>query len=289
MKVFLTGATGYIGRVVAEYLQKAKHTVTGLARSVESAANLRDLGVEPHLGDLRDAASLRAAAASADAVIHAAIAWGPGAGAIDGQAVRAIQEGLRGSPRLLVYTSGVWVIGDTQGRVAGELTRLHPPAVVAWRPAVEQLALETGTVVRAASVFGRGGGRIGEMVRHARENKVIRVVGNGGNHWSFVHVDALADLYVRIVQREPRGELFLAADGPAVTVRTVADTVAAMNDSRVEIWPLDEARKELGPVADALVMDQRIMSTKAGRLLGWGPKWPFVLDEIRSGTYVEKS
>lgn len=292
MRVFLTGATGYIGAVVAEYLMKAGHTVTGLARSAASAQKLQSRGIEPVSGDLKDPATLAAAASSADAVIHTAMAWGPDAGRLDEQTVTTLIEALRGSNKPLLYTSGTWVIGDTRGRVAAELTVLRPPALVKWRPAVEKAVLDSaqqkvsGIVIRPARVFGRGGGPIGELVKQAKETGTIRFVGSGENHWCFIHVDALAELYVKALEQSPRGELFIAADGPAFTVRTVVDSVAAMHEARVEAIPLEEARRTMGPLADALVLDQRIMTTKAGRMLGWGPKWPTVLEEIRNGSYL---
>ncbi|MCC6343037.1 MAG: NAD-dependent epimerase/dehydratase family protein [Bryobacterales bacterium] len=292
MHVLVTGASGYIGGVITEYLMKAGHTVSGLSRSDESAEKIRRLGADPVPGDLRNPAGVAACAARADAVVHTAMAWGPDSAALDQQMVRATLEAMRGSGKAFVYTSGVWVIGDTKGRVAGELTALRPPALAAWRPAVEKMVIESrnarveGVVIRPAMVYGRGGGTVGGFVRQARTQKLVRIVGTGSNHWSFIHVDALGELYVRAVEQTPGGELFLAADGPAFTVRIVAETVATMNEARVELWPVDEARKQIGAAADALVMDQRIMSTKAGRMLGWAPKWPNVLDEIRSGSYV---
>lgn len=284
MKVFLTGATGYIGTAVAEYLHNSHHTLTALARSEESAAKLRAAGIEPKTS--LDAAHM------ADAVIHMASAPGPDMAKFDEVMVRSILKILRGSNRPFLYTSGVWVIGNTKGHVAGEMAPLRPPALVSWRPSVEKLVLSAvedqvnGFVIRPAMVFGRGGGSIGGMVNQARTERAVSIVGNGENHWSFVHIDALAELYVRAIEQEPRGEMFLAADGPAFTVRTLAETVAAMNDASVQCIPLEQARKSMGPLADALVLDQKIMSTKAGRMLGWGPKWPSVLDEIRSGSYV---
>lgn len=292
MRVFLTGATGYVGASVARCLQQSGHTLLGLARSPAAAEKLTAGGVQPVEGDLRDISSLLRAMAGADAVIHAAMAWGPDTAQLDRETVLAVIDGLKGSNRAFIYTSGVWVVGDTKGRVVGELAVLRPPALVAWRPAVEKLVSEaaekrvSGIVIRPAMVYGRGGGTVGGFVRQARQDKVVRMVGNGENHWSFVHVDALADLYVRAVEHPPGGEILFAADGPAFTVRTVVDTVAAMNEATVEVVSVEDARKQMGPIADALVLDQKIMSTKAGRILGWGPKMPSVLEEIRTGSYT---
>ncbi|MBI4906526.1 MAG: NAD-dependent epimerase/dehydratase family protein [Acidobacteria bacterium] len=290
MRIFLTGASGYIGSVAAEYLIKAGHQVMGLARSAETAGKLKSRGIEPVPGDLEEPAKLAKTAAGADAVIHTAMQWGPDSAKLDQAAVTALIGALRDSGKTLIYTSGTWVMGDTRGSVAAELAVLRPPDMVKWRPAVERMvtgAVEVGVsgiVIRPARVFGRGGGPIGEMVKQAKETGVIRFVGAGENHWCFIHVDALAELYVRAVEQAPRGELFIAADGPAFLVRTIVDTVAAMHEARVESIPLEEARRKMGPLADALVMDQRIMTTKAGRMLGWGPKWPTVLEEIRGGS-----
>lgn len=291
MRVFLTGATGYIGSVVAEYLLRAGHQVTGMARSQAAAEKLLAAGVSPFEGDLSSPTGL-SVPPNADAVIHTAIAWGPDAGKFDEAAVRAMLAAVSGSGKPFVYTSGVWVIGDTKGRVAGEMASLRPPAIVSWRPAVERLVLDAaaegicGVVIRPAVVYGRAGGRIGAMAKEARLTRVVRVPGNGENHWSFVNVDALADLYVRALLRRPCGEMFLAADGPAFTVRKVAQSVAEAYGARVEFESIEEARARMGaPLADAQTMDQQIMSTKAGRILGWAPHFPSVLDEIGSGSY----
>lgn len=292
MHILVTGATGYIGKVVSEHLLKAGHQVSGLARSEQAAQALRDAGVNPVAGELAKPDSIAEAASQADGVIHAAMAWGPETAALDAGAVKAICTALSGSGKPFVYTSGVWVIGDTKGRVAAELAPLRPPKIVEWRPGVERMVLAAAenkvnaNVVRPAMVFGRGGGFVGGMVKQAKEAKIIRVIGTGENHWTYVHVDALADLYVKLVEQQPKGEVFLASDGPAYTVRIVADTVATMFESAVKLVPLDEARQQMGPLADALVLDQKIMTTKAGRMLGWGPKWPSVLDDIRSGSYL---
>jgi nucleoside-diphosphate-sugar epimerase len=115
-------------------------------------------------------------------------------------------------------------------------------------------------------------------VRQARERRVIRIVGTGENRWPFVHVDDLADLYV-LALSAAGGSLYFASAGPSIPVKEVA--LAAAHGATVESIPIEQARRALGPVADALVLDQIISSRKAVRELGWSPKRQPVIEELR--------
>lgn len=293
MKVFLTGATGYVGSAIAQALHEAGHSVAGLARTEQAAAKLKQAGIDALPGDLRTLESLQRAATVCDAVIHAAMSWTPDASIVDESAVRAMLHALEGSGKTFLYTSGVWVMGDTKGRVVGEMYPLRPPPFVAWRPAVEKMTIaadERGVkaaVIRPPMVYGRGGGTVGGFVKQARENGVVRYVGNGENYWSFVHIDALAELYRLAVEQQPSGEVLLASDGPSYQVKVVAEAAswAGGAKGKIDSWPLEDARAKMGPMADCLVMDQRVMSTKAGRMLGWDVRRPSVLDELMRGSY----
>jgi len=277
LKVFLTGATGYIGGAVADALLAAGHSVTGLVRSDDAARKLAGKGITPYRGDLTLPKSLGAAALAADAVIHTGTT---NQGPLDQEAVRAL---LQGKP--LIYTSGVWVLGDTGGRVADETWPVNPIPKVAWRPAVEQMVLDAGgVVIRPGIVFGRGGGIPADFVQSARETGAARYVGNGENHWPMVHLDDLAELYVLAIEKCPPGTLLHASDGTAFRVKQIA--AAASDGGRTESWPLEEARKTLGAYADALVLDQQVSSEKARAMLGWKPRAPSVLDDLRRGSYV---
>ncbi|MDW8354455.1 MAG: NAD-dependent epimerase/dehydratase family protein [Bryobacterales bacterium] len=294
MNILITGATGYIGGAVAEAVQAAGLQVTAAVRDPEKASRLTARGFRTVLAALENPGALGAAAQEADGVIHTALARGPEAGPLDQAAVETMLEALEGTGKVFVYTSGCWVHGNTGGRVAGESSPLDPPPIVAWRPAVERLVQDAcqrkvrGVVIRPAMVYGRGGGVLAEFVRTAREQGVVRFVGTGENHWTFVHLDDLADLYVRALEHAPAGEIFLAAEGPAYKVREVAEAASRAGgaDGRVEAWPLEEARRVLGPVADGLVLDQKLGSTKALRLLGWMPKGRPVIDELLLGSYA---
>jgi nucleoside-diphosphate-sugar epimerase len=291
MNIFLTGATGYIGSAVADALLKAGHSVTGLARSDEAAGQLHLKGITPHRGDLTSPATLRDAASALDGVIHTGTT---NDGRLDQAAIRAMLEAMNGSGKPFVYTSGVWVLGATGDKIADEGAPVNPVALVAWRPVVERMVLESAQqgvraiVIRPAVVYGRGGGILADLVRSARENGAARYVGTGDNHWPTIDVDDLADLYLRAFERATAGTLLHAADTFAYRVREIAAAASAGagSDSRTESWPLDQARKTLGAYADALVLDQRVSAAKATTMLGWRPRATGVLDDLRRGSYV---
>jgi nucleoside-diphosphate-sugar epimerase len=273
MKIFVTGATGYIGSVVVERLRDFGHQVSGLARSDESARKLQAAGALATRGNLHDPASLARAARECDAAIHLAMEFSAETPRLDRRATETILEEYRLTGRPFLYTSGVWVLGDTGGAEADEETPLNPVPLVAWRPAVEQLVLGAqgprGVVIRPAMVYGRGGGFLGDFARQGREHGAVRIVGTGTNRWPFVHVDDLADLYV-LALGAVAGSLYFASAGPSIPVKDAAH--AAANGAPVKSIPLEEARRALGPVADALVLDQIVSSRKAIRELGWSPK-----------------
>ncbi|WP_321475283.1 NAD-dependent epimerase/dehydratase family protein [uncultured Paludibaculum sp.] len=294
MKVLVTGATGYIGSAVCEALKSAGHQPAGLARSEERAHLLESRGFVARRGDLTDLDSLRAAVADADAVIHAADASSSDRGDIAKAAVGAMLAALAGSRRPFVYTSGVWVVGDTDGRMVGEICALHPPALVAWRPEVETMVIEAKDngvktmVLRPGMVFGRRGGVLASFFADARTRGAVRIIGTGANYWSNTHIDDLADLYVRAISTPAGGELFFACGGMPQPVEKIARAVAKACgvEGKVESVPLETARQQLGPVADCLAMDCRAGSTKAARYFGWTVNKPSIFDEIFSGSYA---
>jgi nucleoside-diphosphate-sugar epimerase len=281
MHIFATGATGYIGSVVSEKLQAFGHRVSGLARSDASALKLERMGAHAVRGDMRDGGAIADAARQCDAVIHLAMEFSAEAPGLDRNAIDAVLGALSHTGKPFLYTSGIWVLGDTAGQEADENTPLHPPLLVAWRPAHEQLVLNAegmrGIVIRPGMVYGRGGGIMAGFVRERKEGGVVHYVGSGENSWPCVHVDDLADFYVLALQA-PAGGLYFASAGPSVAVKDIARAAAA--GEPVEAIPLDRARETLGPLADALALDQWISSAKATRELGWSPKAKPVLEEL---------
>ena len=286
MKILVTGATGYIGGVVAEALTRAGHEVAALIRDDRAATALRARGLAPVRGDLRDPVALARVADDADAVVWAATANRED---VDAPAIAAVLATYAGSARPFLYTSGVWVHGDTGGAIADEDTPLRPAELVAWRPAVERAVLGTagirGVVIRPGIVYGRGGGIPGTLVATARAGDAVRVVGDGANRWPVVFVDDLADLYRRAVERAPAGTVLLAVEGPSIPARDVAAAACdGAGRGRVTPWPLTDARVALGPFADALALDQQFSARRARDLLGWTPRGPGILADLRAGS-----
>jgi nucleoside-diphosphate-sugar epimerase len=233
-----------------------------------------------------------AAARAADGVISLATTYDP---AIDGPAVDAILGALAGSDKPFIYTSGIWSHGDTGGQVVDETSPPMPAPLVAWRQAVENRVREAAkrgirtVVIRPAIVYGRGGGIPAGFVESAKKQGAARHVGTGENRWPFVHVDDLADLYLLALERAPAGTLLLAVSGPSVAVRDVAAAASrgAGAGGKTDAWPLEEARKTLGPYADALALDQQASGRRAEEMLGWRPRRPDVLTDIERGSYTE--
>ncbi len=292
MKVFLTGATGYIGSAVADRLRAAGHEVSALARSDAAADKLRSAGIEPVRGDFTDPRSVGRAAAAADGAISMATTYDA---SIDGPAIDVMLDALAGTNKPFIYTSGIWSHGDTGDEVVDETSPPRPAALVAWRQAVEDRVLQAAgrgirtVVIRPAIVYGRGGGIPAGFIESARSAGAAQYVGTGENRWPFVHVDDLADLYLLGLEKAPPGTLLLGVSGPSYRVREVAAAAsrAAGAGGKTRAWPLEEARGKLGAYADALALDQQASGRKAQELVGWRPYRPDVLEDLEHGSYAE--
>lgn len=281
MKVLVTGPVGFIGSAVVRELTTAGHTVTGLLRSADRAPRLRDeLGGEPLFGDLGIPASYRPAALEHDVLVHTAFQTRGDTIGADRTALDALLDAARvgDRPRLVIYTSGCWVVGDTGGAVVDESASTGDPAeIVSWRPRHEQIALEaaddqvTTAVIRPGMVYGGSGGLTGHLFRTATEKGAAEYVASGEQHWSLVHREDLARLYRRVAE-ETAGGIFHGVDGRPLPAGEVAHAAseAAGGGGSVRSLPLEDAREKMGGVADALAMDQRLSTTRS-RELGWEP------------------
>jgi nucleoside-diphosphate-sugar epimerase len=294
MKVFLTGASGYIGGAVVEVLKAQGHSLIGLARNEAAEKKLASRGVAAVRGDLADKAAIKAAAMDADAVIHLANTSDANAPKADRAAVEAILEALTGSGKPFIYTSGVWVLGNTGDSLADETSAAASPfALVAWRPAIENLALDgarkgiKAMVLRPGIVYGRGGG-IPAMWVGAAKQGAVNYVGTGSQQWTTVHVDDLAELYAKAIAQGSAGAIWHGISGQ-VEARKLAEAAAKAGgkNATVAAFPLEEARKVMGPFADALAGNQRIASDKTKKALGWKPSRPGILEDVAQGSYAK--
>jgi nucleoside-diphosphate-sugar epimerase len=178
--------------------------------------------------------------------------------------------------RFVVYTSGMTVLGRTP-EPAAEDAPVNPISLAAWRPQVEALVLDAASerlrtiVVRPGVVYGGGSGLVGDLFKSAT-NGLVRVVGDGNNHWPLVYDRDLADLYVRIVAREDAFGVYHANDEGDERVNDIVDAIAPYVSVRPDVRhvPLDEARSKMGALAEALALDQLVRSPRA-RAIGWAP------------------
>lgn len=284
MKVFVTGVTGHVGEPVARRLAAEGHEVTGLLRSAGKRGRLADAGVRPVFGDMTIPASYRSAAREHDALIHCAFRHEGDSVGADRTTLDALLDAARlgDRPRQVVYTSGCWVVGDTGGETVDEDAPVDEPAeVVGWRPRHEQIVLDADgeagiatAVVRPGLVYGGAGSLTGRLFATAVEEGAAEIPGDGDQHWSFVHREDLAGLYARVLAEGASG-VFHGVDGVPVPAREAARAAAeaAGAAGRVRVLEPGEAREELGAVADALRLDQRLSGRRSAGL-GWGPERP---------------
>jgi len=288
MKVFLTGATGFIGTAVTDALKAAGHALTGMARNEESAKKLGVRGLTVVQAELTDKETITTVARTCDAVIHMAATNDANMATSDRATVEAILDALSGSGKPFIYTSGVWVLGPTAA--ADETTPPSPLPIVAWRPAHETLALTAkamkGMVLRPGIVYGRGGGIPAMWVAAARAG-AVQYVGKGDQQWPTVHVEDLADLYLKALAKPSAGAVWHGISGQA-EVRKLAEAAAKAGgkNATVSSLPLEEARKMMGPFADALAANQVISSEQTKKALGWKPSRPGILEDVSQGSYV---
>jgi nucleoside-diphosphate-sugar epimerase len=288
MRVFVGGASGYIGSAVARSLKRRGHHVLGSARSDAAAEKLKAAGVEPVRADLSDAASFGRAARTADAVIQAASTSDAHSPDYEPRAAAAILEAIAGAEKTFIVTSGVWVYGPTGDTPATEETPPRPFSMVSWRPALEQAVLRAakvrGIVIRPGWVFGRGGGTPGVWVASARTQRKVAVPGDGKSQWSPVHVDDLGELYALALEKAPAGSIYNGTSGEVITTGDVGRTIARRHGAELSLWPLEDARKALGPYADALALDQ-VVRSPAALALGWRPGAVTLAEDLATGSY----
>lgn len=279
MRVFVTGATGFVGNAVVRELLAAGHEVTGLVR-LQRAKALDALGARAVVGKMQSPESYRDAAAECDALIHAAAEYSAEGVLADRSALDTLLEaaGEGDGERQVIYTSGIWVLGDTQGPAYEDAPTDHPAALVAWRVTHEQIVLEAATdrlataVIRPGMVYGGSGSLVARYFESAEKHGAAQYVGEGRNHVPFIHVEDLARFYRAVVESRGRG-VFHAVDGECPRLEEVARAAseAAGKGGTTRPVPLEEARQKMGAMADCLVLDQTVLSRRHDEI-GWSPQ-----------------
>ncbi|MCC2275800.1 SDR family oxidoreductase [Streptomyces sp. ET3-23] len=308
MRVFVTGASGWIGSAVVPELIGAGHQVVGLARSDAAAAALTAAGAEVHHGTLDDLDGLRKAAAASDGVIHLAFKHdlafsGDFGGAVqaDRRAVEAFGDVLAGSDRPFVLASGL--AGLVRGRVSteqdghdiGPNDTTQPGAGPEGRHATAELALSLASrgihssVLRLApTVHGAGDhGFMATLVGIAREKGVSGSVGEGNARWPAVHRLDAARLFRLALEKAPAGSTLHAAADEGVPLRIVAEVIGRHLGLPVVSVAPEQAGEHFGWLGDFLTLDCPASSTLTRELLGWQPTHPGLLDDLEEGHYFQ--
>lgn len=277
-RIFVTGASGYIGSAVAARLSRAGHEVFGLTRSRERARTLTAMGVKPVFGDLSEPTDWTGVLQNCDWAVHTAFDAEQGASEQDENALDAFRTAaLDGRLRKLIYTSGIWVNGASH-EVVDESAPLRPLEISQWRPAHEEIALDLSThevttiVIRPAMVYGEHRGILGEWFAEAQATKTVTYPGDGSQHWPMVHRDDVAEAYALALEEGDTSGRYLLADESRHTVKEMAEAAAAAAKAKAVSWPAPQVVETLGLYGKALLNDLQVTSAKARRELGWVPR-----------------
>ena len=292
MKVFVTGASGFIGSVTVRELTGAGHQVIGLARSDKSAALVASLGAEVLRGDLDDLDSLRRGTQAADGVIHTAYMHGSTdfatASEADRRAIEAIGAILAGSDHPFVVSAGT--PGLVEGRVVTEDDAAEP--TIGRFSEVAALALASQgvrvSVLRLPrSVHGEGDyhGFIPRLINIARSKGVAGYLGDGSYRWPAVHRLDAARLYRVALESAPAGTRLHAIGDDAIPVRNIVSAIGRHLNLPVTSMPLSEADDQFGFLGRVLTFDCPSSSALTQERFGWHPEQPGLLADMEQGHY----
>jgi nucleoside-diphosphate-sugar epimerase len=295
MRVFVTGATGYIGGSVAECLIASGYQVVGLVRSAESIPLLKDRGIESALGALDDPEIVTNAAHEADAVIHAASADHPGA-------VVTLIAALERSGKTLICTTGSGIVADSaDGEYAGSVVYTEDSYFepvpfrrprVAMNRLVREAAIDKGirsVVICPSMIYGKGRGlqpdsdQIPKIIALSKQVGAGVYFGKGLNRYSNVHIDDLVDLYLLALEKAPGGSFFFAENGDA-SFKEIAEMISrslGLGGKTVSVSVEDVVRQYGDAGRYGVTSNSLVRAVNAWRL-GWSPKAPSIAEYLES-------
>lgn len=294
MRVFLTGATGFIGSRIVPQLLAAGHDVLGLTRSDEGARALAKAGAQAHRGTLEDLDSLRAGAEQADAVIHTAFDHDFSNFVAncdkDRRVIEALGEVLKGSARPLLITSGTGMGGGAHGEPATEdVFNLDHPNPRAASEIAGNALLDAGvnvSVVRLPQVHDTvKQGLVTPYVAVARDKGVVAYLGEGNNRWPAAHVLDVARLYRLAMEQAEAGARYHAVAEEGIAVRDIAQVIGEGLRMPVVSLPPGKAAEHFGWMAMFVGMDLPASSAQTRQKLGWQPEGPGMIEDLKRMDY----
>ncbi|MBU9610655.1 SDR family oxidoreductase [Burkholderia multivorans] len=286
MRVFVTGATGFVGLPTVKELIAAGHRVLGLARSDEGEKSLAAIGADVHRGSLEDTESLRAGAAAADAVLHLGFVhdWSNFAQSceIDRRAIEALGSVLAGSDRLLIVTAGTAGLA-APGRLATEDDDVPPdfPFPRVSEQTARALKGVRAAVVRLPQVHDTvRQGLLTYAVAVAREKGVSAYVGEGRNRWAAAHISDVARLYRLALEKNEAGAKYHAVAEEGIPMRDIAEAIGRALKVPVASLSVEEAPAHFGWLAAFAGHDLVASSEKTRKVLGWNPTGPGLIADL---------